>query len=83
MLAYHYILNLSARYISRDLLLRSMDLSATIAREDSDVAAAFVSSGRMPELVDSFALLATGLLAATETSGKASAKLGMWSIKNS
>lgn len=46
----------SSHFLSRDLLLKSMDLAALIATEDSDLAACFTEAKRMPELVDSFAV---------------------------
>ncbi|KAL9608673.1 MAG: hypothetical protein Q9167_006508 [Letrouitia subvulpina] len=80
-LSYVHILSISARYVSRDLLIRSMDLLNTIAGGKSDVADSFISSGRISELADSFAVLGTAALAATENSGKSNPKLGIWSIK--
>ena len=88
-LAYAHVLNVSARYISRDLLLKSMDLAAMIAVEDSDVADCFVEVGRMPELVTSFAFTSQSIIRAEETGAKAvksrrkmdGKSLGIWNAK--
>lgn len=69
-LAYVEVLNVSARFISRDLLLKNMDLAATVATEDSDLAACFMEAGRMAELVTSFAFSSQGIIRAEEQGGK-------------
>ena len=69
-LAYITVLNLSSRYLSRDLLLKSMDLAALIAEEGSDIAACFVAAERMPELVDSFAALSKSIIHAEARGAK-------------
>ncbi len=86
MLAYNTVLNFSAHTLSRDLLLRSMDLAATIAAEESELASCFTAADRMPELVDSFALSSMNVIRAEE-SGKSKMKpngerLGIWTAKN-
>ena len=63
-LAYISVLDFSSRYLSRDLLFEGMELAALIAEEDSDLAACFVAADRMPELVDSFALLSKTMVRA-------------------
>lgn len=65
-LAYNTVLNYSAFTISRDILLKSMDLAALIAAEDSDIASCFVAAGRMPELVNSLALSSRNMIQAEE-----------------
>jgi len=70
-LAYAHVLDVSARFLSRDLLLDSMDLAAMIAAEGSDIAACFVDAGRMAELVTAFAFTSQGIIAAQERSGGA------------
>ena len=85
MLAYNIVLSFSALYVSRDVLLKGMDVAAVVAAKNSDLASLFLSSNRMPELVDSLAQLSTSILKAEELgtrSGKRSTtKLSLWSIK--
>lgn len=86
LLAYIAILNSSAQYISRELLLASLDMGALVASKDSDLANCFVSIGRMPELVDILAFTSTNMLLAGELGGskkRASTKLSLWSAKGS
>lgn len=90
-LAYNAIVNHSGYYISRDILLKSMDLAAWIAAEESDLTACFSAAGRMPELVDSLALSSRNMIQAEEQGsrgGKSKSKrkldgasLGLWSMK--
>lgn len=68
-LAYVHVLDVSARFLSRDRLLDCMDLAATIAAEGSDIAACFVDAGRMAELVTAFAFTSQGIIAAQERFG--------------
>ena len=70
LLAYNMILNFSSHYLSRDLLLKSMDLAALIAAEESGLAECFMAAGRMPELVDSFAFLSKTIIMADERGAK-------------
>lgn len=88
-LAYITVLDHSSRFLSRDLLLKGMDLAALVAAEDSDLAACFMASGRMPELVDSFAYLSKTMIQA-DSMGAKSVKgrkrkngetLGLWSVR--
>ena len=62
--AYNSILNYSAYFAGRDVLKTSMDLAALVAEEGSDLAACLMETGRMPELVDSFAIVAKSMIAA-------------------
>ena len=64
LLAYNMILHFSSHYLSRDLLLKSMDLAALIAAEESGLAECFMAAGRMPELVDSLAFLSKTIIMA-------------------
>ena len=49
--------------ISRENLVKSMDLSVTIANDDRyHLSETFVSAGRMRELVDSFAITSRSML---------------------
>lgn len=88
-LAYNAVLNFSSHYLRRDLLLKSMDLAANIAAEDSDVAACFMDAGRMPELVDSFAWSGKNMIRADDSrprSGKSKKRrdgesLDLWTVR--
>ena len=71
LLAYNMVLNFSSHYLSRDLLLKSMDLAALVAAEDSGLAECFMAAERMPELVDSFALLSKTMIRADGRGAKA------------
>ena len=71
-LAYLAVLNFSSRYLSRDLLLKSMDLAAAIAEEGSELAACFEAADRMPELVDCFAFLSKSIIQAEARGAKSS-----------
>ena len=63
-LAYNSILNFSSYFAGRDILKTSMDLAAIVAEKDSDLAACFMETGRMPELVDSLAVVAKSMIVA-------------------
>lgn len=54
-IAYVAALQYAGTHLTRENLLEAMDLAATIADKDSDVAVLFVQSGRMKELVEAFA----------------------------
>lgn len=71
LLAYNMVLNFSSHYLSRDLLLKSMDLAALVAAEDSGLAECFIAADRMPELVDSLALLSKTIIRADDRGAKA------------
>ena len=70
-LAYAEVLNVSARYVTRDYLLKSMDLAASIAAESTDIADCFMAAGRMTELVTTFAYASRGVIKADEKPTKA------------
>lgn len=88
-LAYIRVLDSSSRSLSRDLLLKGMDIAALIAAEDSDLAACFVAADRMPELVDSFAILSQSIIQADVSgpkNGKSKKKkdgetLSLWTVR--
>jgi len=69
-LAYNAVLNFSSHYLKRDMLIKSMDLAALIAAEGSDLADCFMEAGRMPELVDTFAVSSKNMIRAEEKGGK-------------
>ena len=71
LLAYNMVLNFSSHYLSRDLLLKSMDSATLVAAEDSELAECFVAAERMPELVDSFAVLSKTIIRADDRGAKA------------
>ena len=71
-LAYNSVLDFSSHYMSRDLLLKSMDMAALIASDESDLVACFVAAHRMPELVDSFAHLSKTIIQANDRGAKSS-----------
>ena len=80
-------MNFSAQYVSRNLLLKSMDLAALVAEEGSDLATSFVAAGRMPELVDSFANSSKNLIRAQERGASKAKKrlngesLEIWAVQ--
>ena len=88
-LAYITVLDSSSRFLSRDLLLKGMELAAVIAAEDSDLATCFMTADRMPELVDSFAGLSKTMIRADDVGpkgGKSKRRkngetLGLWSVR--
>jgi nuclear pore complex protein Nup107 len=90
-LAYNTVLDFSSRYLSRDLLLRSMNMAALIATKDSELATCFVAADRMPELVDSFAYLSKSIIQAEDRGakgGKSKKKrngetLDLWTVRAS
>ena len=88
-LAYNTVLDTSSRFLSRDLLLRGMDLAAVIAAENSDLGSCFIAADRMPELVDSFAYLSKTMIQADDIGPKGAKSkkkkngenLGLWSVR--
>lgn len=54
-IAYVAALQYGGSCLTRENLLEAMDLAATIAGKDSDLAELFVKTGRMKELVEAFA----------------------------
>ncbi len=68
-----------------------MELGATIAASDSDVASCFLAVGRMPELVDALASSSKAIVKANELGNKGSkgrkkslhgGTLELWSVKS-
>lgn len=88
-LAYNTILNYGGFVISREFLLKSMDLAAMVTAEASNLASCFMSAGRMPELVNSLALSGRNMIQADEKGsrvGKSRKKLDgealdLWNVK--
>ena len=82
-IAYNSILNFSSYFAGREILKRSMDLAALVAEENSEVAACVVEVDRMPELMDSFAVVAKSMILAEARrpgdKGKDGKTLGIWS----
>ena len=64
-----------------------MDLATVVAEDGSDLAVCLMETGRMPELVDSFAVAARTMIAAHSKKGAEKQKdgrtLGLWSAKRS
>lgn len=96
-IAYVAALQYAGSCLTRENLLEAMDLAATIAGKDSDIAALFVRTGRIKELVEAFASCSKALAAepaegsGKKKAGQASAKkmreMGwsreLWSVKGS
>ncbi|KAK4682005.1 Nucleoporin nup84 [Podospora pseudoanserina] len=88
-IAYISTLHFAGGAVSRDNFMECMDLAALIAEKDSNIAQEFIKSGRMKELLESFAACSKALAVSTaESKGKSSKKhreLGwsreLWSIK--
>ena len=90
LLAYNSVLHFAGHAISREMLLKSMDFAASVAAQGSDVAACFVSAGRMRELVDALAMTSKAILKANEhgstvKKGRKKASYGqslsLWTVK--
>lgn len=62
LIAYNTVLHSAGYLITRDSLIKSMDLSVAVAREENRLAGPLVRAGRMKELVKSFALSAKAML---------------------
>lgn len=80
------MLNYSAQYISREYLLKALDVGAAIAARDSDVARCFAATRRMPELLEVLAITSKNMLVAEEFgrgNKRVSAKMALWSGKGS
>lgn len=90
-LAYISALNFDGHALSRDVLLKSLNLAGIIAAEDSDLAGCFVAAGRMCELVDSMAITSVNILHAEEKGAKSGKKgkkssgenSAIWTVKAS
>ena len=72
--------------MSRDSLIKSMDLVAMIAAEDSDLALSFIEADRMPELVQSFTWSSKNMILACDAGGKNKKKkdgetLDLWTVR--
>ena len=78
--AYLSILNHDGHFLSREVLLKAMDLAALIAAEGSELALCFVNAGRMAELVETLANVSRSILRADEMGskgGKKARRVGM------
>lgn len=88
-LAYNAILNYDGYALTREILLKSMDLASIVAAEDSELAFCFMESGRMPELVESLAFTSRCMIQAEESGYRAvksrkkldGGSLSLWSTK--
>lgn len=92
LLAYNSVLHFAGHAISRELLLQSMEFAASVAAQGSDVAACFISAGRMRELVDALAITSKAILKANEQGSKVhkgrkkashGESLNLWTVKSS
>ena len=87
-LAYNSALNFDGHALSREVLLKCLDLAATVAADGSDLADCFMAARRMSELVDSMAITSKNILHAEEKGAKAGKRgkkssgknLAIWSI---
>jgi nuclear pore complex protein Nup107 len=61
-IAYNTVLHSAGYLITRDSLLKSMDLSVAVAKEANQLTGPLMRAGRMRELVRSFALSAKAML---------------------
>jgi nuclear pore complex protein Nup107 len=61
-IAYNTVLHAAGYLITRESLLKSMDLSVAVANEANQLTGPLVRAGRMRELVKSFALTAKAML---------------------
>ncbi|KAK0729412.1 nuclear pore protein 84/107 [Apiosordaria backusii] len=88
-IAFISTLHFAGGAVSRDNFMECMELAALIADKNSSIAQEFIKSGRMKELLESFAACSKALAVSTaESKGKSSKKhreLGwsreLWSIK--
>lgn len=92
LLAYVSVLHFAGHAISRDMLLKSMEFAASVAAQGSDIAACFVSAGRIHELVDALAITSKAILKANEQGSKVNKgrkkgshgeSLNLWTVKSS
>jgi len=70
LIAYNTVLHSAGYLITRDSLLKSMDLSVAVAREENKLIGPLVRAGRMKELVKGFALSAKSMLVLKGTGHK-------------
>lgn len=93
-IAYVSALQYTGGTLTRDNMLEAMELAATIAGKDSDIAALFVKTGRMKELVEAFASCSKALAISSadhkkgaHTSTKKIREMGwskeLWAVKPS
>ncbi|GKT48393.1 nucleoporin NUP84 [Colletotrichum spaethianum] len=92
LLAYISTLHFAGTTLTRDNFLECMELAATVAEKDSDVAECFMKANRMKELVESFAAcskalaIASGEKKAASSSSKKLREMGwsrdLWSVKH-
>ncbi|GJC91794.1 nuclear pore complex protein nup107 [Colletotrichum higginsianum] len=92
LLAYVSTLHFAGTTLTRDNFLECMELAATVAEKDSDVADCFMKAARMKELVESFAACSKALAIASgekKAAGSSSKKLremgwsrDLWSVKH-
>ncbi|KAJ0167155.1 Nucleoporin NUP84 [Colletotrichum tanaceti] len=92
LLAYVSTLHFAGTTLTRDNFLECMELAATIAEKESDVADCFMKATRMKELVESFAACSKALAIASgekKAAGSSSKKLremgwsrDLWSVKH-
>jgi nuclear pore complex protein Nup107 len=87
-LAYNTVLCAGAHMISRDHLLRSMELANDVANDQTGLAECFIEAGRMRELVLAFAQSSETMLKLNEMNqnkrerkNKAGKNLDIWEIK--
>jgi nuclear pore complex protein Nup107 len=85
--AYNAVLCAAAHMISRDHLLRSMELANDVANDKTGLAECFMESGRMRELVIAFAQSSETMLKLNEMNqskrekkNKAGKNLAIWEI---
>ncbi len=84
MLAYNTVLTFSARYLTRDSLLESMDLVPLIAAKHSELGPSFVQADRLPELLRSFAWSSKEMiLAGKKKKTKDGRTIDLWTVKPS
>lgn len=89
LLAYNSILHYNGHALTREILLKCMELAALIAAENGDLSGTFVAAQRMSELVDMFAIVSKSILAAEEKGSRGSknrrkvegGSMDMWSVK--
>lgn len=86
-IAYNSVLCTGAHMISRDSLMRSMELATIVADEKNGLADAFLDAGRMRELVTAFARSSEIMLklneqgkARKEKKSKTGSNLAVWEI---
>jgi len=89
-LAYVSTLHFAGTCLSRDNLLECMELAVVVADKNSDIAASFIQTRRMKELVEAFASCSKALAVITgdkKTVGSSSKRLreagwarDLWSI---